>query len=161
MPVAVQQAAIELDCIDRIRIETLLKRRLGNERAKSGGRRACHAKPNAIMPSGDEHTHRCIARGRIGELHIARGARDREAHGGQYFARPQRRLEQVEEEIVRGNLSLARYQRCAQRQNCGRIIGSGISVGGRSADRAAISDMRVSDSFREPGQRRYSLADNR
>ena len=65
------------------------------------------------------------------------------------------------EELVSGNLPLVGVHDGAEPQYGSGIVGRGIVVGDRAAERAAIAHLRIADRFGEFGERRNGLAHER
>ena len=103
---------------------------------------------------GDEGTdQRKAARG-LGELLVVRRLRYRKFHGGDDFGFFQRGFEQAEEEIIRSDFPGIRHDRRTEAKQGAGIICRRVVIGDRTADGAAMADLRVADHARQFGQGR-------
>ena len=88
------------------------------------------------------------------ELHVGRLVGFRELHLGDDLVRLQRGLEQALEEFVGGDPPLVGDDGGAEAQRGRRVVGIGIVVGERAADRAAMAHRRIADHAGKLRQRR-------
>src|SRR6266851_2339979 len=158
--VGVEVRRRHLDALDRISGEGFRQRLLHLGDAEDAGAGAGHRHAHAGRTLGDEDTDDGIARGRVGELGIG-GLVDRwKTHRRDDLAGLQGGLEHAGEEIVAGDLALVGGDGGAQRDDGAGIVGGGIVIGDRAADRAAIAYLRVADTVGEVGEGRDRRFDN-
>ena len=126
-------------------------------REKQRGR-AGNGDPCARFEFRGEDADQSEPGGLIGDFGVTCRKRNGEFDRGNQFARFERCLKHAAKELVRRNLALVRYDRCAEREHGRRIIGGRIIVGERPPDSTAITDGWIADTAGELREVRVSIS---